>query len=80
MLCCSGKAVTEILSVKVKKSLKHEAEKLGIDLQAAVENLLEKLIAEKKANANRIAKELKDLMDVNPTQWVNDVRSVRHKM
>ena len=46
----------------------------------AVEELLEELVAEKKANAEKIAKELKDLMDVNPEEWVNDVRATRHEM
>jgi hypothetical protein len=32
--------VTEVLSVRVKKSLKDEAEKLGVDLKMAVEQLL----------------------------------------
>ncbi len=30
--------MTEVLSVRVKKSLKLEAEKLGVDLKLAVEN------------------------------------------
>jgi plasmid maintenance system antidote protein VapI len=72
--------VTEVLSVRVKKSLKHEAEKLGVDLKAAVEELLEELVAEKKKNAQKIAKELKDLMDVNPEEWVNDVKATRNEM
>jgi hypothetical protein len=71
--------VTEVLSVRVKKSLKHEAEKLGVDLKVAVEELLEGLVAEKKANAKKIAKELKDLMNVEPQEWVNDVRATRHE-
>ena len=40
--------MTEVLSVRVKKSLKEEAEKLGVDLKVAVEQLLEELVAEKK--------------------------------
>lgn len=72
--------MTEVLSVRVKKSLKQEAEKLGVDLRAAVEDLLEELVAEKKANAQKIAEELKDLMDVKPEEWVNDVRATRHEM
>lgn len=39
---------TEVLSVRVKKSLKEEAEKMGIDMKAAVETLLEELVEEKK--------------------------------
>jgi plasmid maintenance system antidote protein VapI len=76
----TGEKVTEVLSVRVKKSLKHQAEKLGIDLKLAVEKTLEELVAEKEKNAQRIAKELKDLMDVKPEEWINDVRTTRQEM
>jgi plasmid maintenance system antidote protein VapI len=72
--------VTEVLSVRVRKSLKDEAEKLGVDLKVAVEQLLEDLVAEKKAKAQKVAKELGSLMDVNPEEWVNDVRATRQEM
>lgn len=71
---------TEVLSVRVKKSLKDEAEKLGVDLRMAVEGLLEELVAEKKAEAQKLAKELRDLMDVKPEEWVDDVRATRREM
>lgn len=72
--------MTEVLSVRVKKSLKDEAEKLGVDLKMAVEQLLEDLVAEKKAKAQKVAKELSDLMDVKPQDWINDVKASRHEM
>jgi plasmid maintenance system antidote protein VapI len=72
--------MTEVLSVRVKKSLKDEAEKLGVNLRVAVEELLEELVAEKKAKAQKVAKELSTLMDVKPEEWVNDVRATRHEM
>ena len=72
--------MTEVLSVRVKKSLKHEAEKLGVDLKVAVEGLLEELVAEKKGKAQNIAKELRDLMDIKPEEWVNDVKAARREM
>jgi plasmid maintenance system antidote protein VapI len=72
--------VTEVLSVRVKKSLKLEAEKLGVDLKLAVEKTLEELVAEKKTNAQRVAKELRNLMDVKPEEWVDDVRATRQEM
>jgi plasmid maintenance system antidote protein VapI len=71
---------TEVLSVRIKKSLKDEAKKLGVDLKVVVEELLEELVAEKKAKAQQVAKELSDLMDVKPEEWVNDVRATRHEM
>ena len=71
---------TEVLSVRVKKSLKDEAEKLGVDLKKAVEERLEELVAEKKIKAQQIAKQLRDLMQVTPEEWVNDVRTTRQEM
>jgi hypothetical protein len=72
--------LTEVLSVRVKKSLKDEAEKLGVDLKVAVEQLLEGLVAEKKSKAQKVAKELRSLMDVKADKWVNDVKATRHEM
>ena len=72
--------VTEVLSVRVKKTLKDEAEKLGVDLRVAVEHLLEELVSEKKAKAQNVAKELSSLMDVKAEEWVNDVKATRHEM
>jgi plasmid maintenance system antidote protein VapI len=72
--------VTEVLSVRVRKSLKSEAEKLGIDLKMAVEQLLEEIVAEKKQKAQKVAQELSSLMDVKPEEWVNDVKETRDEM
>jgi antitoxin component of RelBE/YafQ-DinJ toxin-antitoxin module len=71
---------TEVLSIRVKKSLKDEAEKMGIDLKAAVEGLLEELVAEKKAKAQKRAKELQKLMHVSAEEWIQDVKETRHEM
>jgi len=71
---------TEVLSIRVKKSLKDEAEKMGIDLKAAVEGLLEELVAEKKAKAQQRAKELQKLMHVSAEEWIQDVKETRHEM
>ena len=76
----TGEYLTEVLSVRVKKSLKLEAEKLGVDLRIAVEKTLEEMVAEKKKNAQRVARELRDLMDVKPEEWVEDVRATRQEM
>jgi antitoxin component of RelBE/YafQ-DinJ toxin-antitoxin module len=71
---------TEVLSIRVKKSLKDEAEKLGVDLKAAVEGLLEDLVAEKKAKAKKRAETLRRLMNVTVEEWVKDVEETRHEM
>ena len=72
--------VTEVLSIRVRKSLKDEAEKLGVNVKVAVEQLLEELVAEKKAKAQKLANELSDLMNVSPEEWVSDVKATRHEM
>jgi hypothetical protein len=72
---------TEVLSVRVKKSLKKEAERMGIDVKAAVEELLEELVAEKKAKALKRAEELRRAMrGVTVEDWVRDVKETRREM
>jgi len=71
---------TAVLSIRVKKSLKDEAEKMGVDLKVAVEGLLEDLVAEKKAKAQKRAETLRRLMDVTVEEWVRDVEETRHEM
>ena len=69
------------MSIRVKKSLKDEAEKMGIDVKAAVEELLEELVAEKKAKAKRRAEELRRAMgNVTVEEWVKDVKETRQEM
>jgi antitoxin component of RelBE/YafQ-DinJ toxin-antitoxin module len=72
---------TEVLSVRVKKSLKDEAEKMGIDIKAAVEGLLEDLVAEKKAKAQKRAEDLRRAMgEVTVEEWIADVKETRREM
>lgn len=71
---------TEVLSIRVKKQLKDEAERLGVDVKAAVEQLLEELVAEKKAKAKERARELRKLMHVTVEEWIKDVKETRQEM
>lgn len=72
---------TEVLSVRVKKSLKDEAEKMGVDLRAAVEEALEERVAEKKKKAQRRAEELRRSMKgVTVEDWIRDVKETRREM
>ncbi len=69
------------MSVRVKKSLKDEAERMGVDLKAAVEGLLEELVAEKKAKARKRAEDLRRAMKgVTVEDWVRDVKETRREM
>jgi antitoxin component of RelBE/YafQ-DinJ toxin-antitoxin module len=72
---------TEVLSVRVKKHLKDEAERMGIDVKAAVEQLLEELVSEKKNKAKRRAEELRRAMgNVTVEEWVRDIKETRREM
>lgn len=71
---------TAVLSIRVKKSLKDEAEKMGVDLKAAVEGLLKEIVAEKKAKAQQRAKELQKLMHVTVEEWIQDIKETRREM
>ncbi len=72
---------TEVLSVRVKKSLKDEAERMGVDIKAAVEDLLEELVAEKKAKAQKRAENLRRAMKgVTVEDWIRDVKETRREM
>jgi post-segregation antitoxin (ccd killing protein) len=71
---------TEVLSIRVKKGLKEEAEKLGIDVKTVVEQTLQDLVTKKKTKAQQIANELSEAMNVTPEEWAADVRATRDEM
>lgn len=70
---------TEVLSIRVKKGLKEEADKLGINVKDIIEQLLEKEIEAKKSKAKKISFELNRLMNVTAKEWVNDTRKIRQE-
>ena len=70
---------TEVLSIRVKKSLKDEADRLGIDVKVALETLLEEMVAAKKQKAQKTAKELSKLMNITTEEWVDGVRQSREE-
>jgi hypothetical protein len=45
-----------------------------------VEKTLEDLVANKKAKAKQIAKDLREAMNVTPEEWAADVRATRDEM
>jgi post-segregation antitoxin (ccd killing protein) len=70
--------MTTVLSVRVRKSLKEEAEALGINIREVVEKALEEEI--KKIKIERLKKIIDDAlrsMDVSVEEWVNTVRESR---
>lgn len=69
---------TVVLSVRIKKELKKEAEELGIDIRSVVEKALKEEILKVKQKYVRklLDKALKD-MDVSIEEWVKAVKESR---
>ena len=72
---------TTVLSVRVRKELKEEAERLGIDIRAVIERALEDEVRRRKAKIfeERLAKALSN-MNVSEEEWVRAVKETRKEM
>ncbi len=71
---------TTVLSVRVKRRLKEEAEELGIDIRAVVEKALEEEIRRTKLSKfKEILDEALNNMDVSVEEWVRAVRETRNE-
>jgi len=69
---------TVVLSVRVRRDLKEEAERLGIDLRAVVEKALEEEIRRARMHRlRRLVDEALDAMDLTVEEWVRAVRETR---
>jgi len=69
---------TAVLSVRVRRGLKEEAEKLGIDIRAVVEKALEEEIRRAKLSRfKRLVDEALDAMGITVEEWVQAVRETR---
>ncbi len=69
---------TVVLSVRVRRELKEEAERLGIDLRAVVERALEEEIKQaRRMRFKKLLEEALDAMDVTVEDWVSAVREAR---
>ena len=66
---------TVVLSVRVRRELKEEAERLGIDLRETVERALEEEIRRMK----KLIGEALVSMDLDVEEWVKTVREMRIK-
>jgi post-segregation antitoxin (ccd killing protein) len=75
-----GELSTVVLSVRVRRELKEEAERLGIDLREAVERALEEEVRRVKMERMRmlIGEALKS-MDLEVGEWVKAVKEMRLK-
>ena len=70
---------TSVLSVRVRRELKEEAERLGVDFRRVVEEALEESI--RRAKVERLERLLKEfgeaLEGVSEEEWVQAVREAR---
>ena len=69
---------TTVISVRVRKELKEEAIKLGINLKEAVERALEEEI--RRAKMERMRKLIDEAlrsMDLNEEEWAKSVKETR---
>ncbi|WP_317895135.1 type II toxin-antitoxin system CcdA family antitoxin [Pyrofollis japonicus] len=71
---------TAVLSVRVSRRLKEEAERLGIDIRRVVEKALEEEVRRAKMERfRRLMKEALESMDVSEEEWVKTIRGIREE-
>ena len=69
---------TAVISVRVRKELKEEAIKLGINLKEAVERALEEEIRRSKMERMRkLIDEALRSMDLNEEEWAKSIKETR---
>ncbi|MCD6444988.1 DUF4145 domain-containing protein [Candidatus Bathyarchaeota archaeon] len=70
---------TVVLSVRVRRELKEEVERLGIDVRKVVESSLEKAVMEaKRKRVEVLFRQLGgELADIGEEEWVRLVRESR---
>ena len=70
---------TKVLSVRVRKELKEEAEKLGVDFREVIEKALEEAIErEKRKRLEKAIEGIVELMkDVKKEEWIKVIREWR---
>lgn len=72
---------TKVLSIRVRRDLKEEAEKLGIDFREVVEKALKEAIEEeKRRRLEKVVEEILELMkDVKEEEWIKVIKGWRRK-
>ena len=69
---------TVVLSIRIRKELKEEAIKLGIDLRSVVEKALEEEIKRiKKERLRSVVEEGLNSMNISDREWVETVKESR---
>jgi len=69
-----------VLSVRVRRELKEEAEELGIDIRGVVEKALrEEVLKVKRERFKRLLEKALKSMDVSVEEWVEAVKESRRE-
>lgn len=71
---------TTVLSVRVRRELKEEAEQLGIDIRKVIEKALqEEILRRKRERLRELLERALSNMDVSEEEWVRAVRESREE-
>ena len=71
---------TVVLSVRVRRELKEEAEELGIDIRGVVEKALrEEVLKVKRERFRKLLEKALESMDVSVEEWVEAVKESRRE-
>ena len=72
---------TEVLSVRIKRELKREAEKLNINMKSVVEKAIAEAIeqAKRKKLSEAINALLLEMKEISEDEWVRAVRECRRE-
>jgi post-segregation antitoxin (ccd killing protein) len=71
---------TDVLSVRIRRELKEEAFRLGVDVRAVVERALEEEVRRKrKEGFRKLLEEALRGCDVTVEEWVEAVREARRE-
>lgn len=71
---------TTVLSVRVRRELKEEAEQLGIDLRKVIEKALqEEILRRKRERLRELLERALSNMDISEEEWVRAVRESREE-
>ncbi len=69
---------TTVLSIRIRRELKEEAERLGIDIRTVVERALEEEIRKAKlARFKNLVEEALNSMNITVDEWVRVVKETR---
>ena len=70
--------MSEILSVRIRRELKEEARRLGIDLRRVVERAIEEeILRAKKRRLRELLRKALESAEITEEEWVEAVKEAR---